>query len=442
MSLTFELVTKMAYALGIGVLIGLERSLKKAPTLSPQKEETPPEKKPGDEKLPAQTNAQVLGVRTYSALSLSGFVAAMLGTTYPVVAAALLAGLIALVVVLYIRTPAWDPGITTEVAAICCCALGMLCFHNHQAAGVVAVLLTIVLALKPFTAKALARLHRVELTGTLKFLVIILILLPLLPNRALDPWQIFNPYKVVLLVVLISGISFVGYFLTKFLGAQRGLGLTGLLGGLTSSTAVTAAMATQAKQTPRLQGACTFATIIANATMFARVLVVVGLLSRPLMLALAAPIGTMLVVAAIAVGVLWVATKRGAKAKSAEPTGDLEVSNPFSLGPALKFAAFFVVILLVAKVANDHLGSRGLYLAALASGLADVDAITLSVTEQSRGGELVRSVAAMAITIAVISNSVVKSGIAIYSGGWKYGVRVGLILLLVTGSGLAALLIF
>ncbi len=441
MTLTPEIVTRMAYALGIGILIGLERSLKRAPTVSPDAgadaQASPKSIPDGSE----PTKEQFLGIRTYSVLSLSGFAAAMLGSWYPAAAAIILAGLMGLIVVLYIRTPAWDPGITTEAAAICCCCLGMLCYHHPHAAGVLGVLITIVLALKRFTAKVLAQLRRVELTDTLKFLVIILILLPLLPNRALDPWEVFNPYKVVLLVVLISGISFVGYFLTKFLGAQRGLGLTGLLGGLTSSTAVTAAMATQAKADPSIQGPCTFATVIANATMFARVLVVVGLLDRALLRALAPSIGAMLLMAAVATALLWVMTKRRATGQK-EQAEDVKLSNPFSLGPALKFAGFFVVILLVAKVAKDQLGNKGLYLASLASGLADVDAITLSVTEQAKSGDLLRNVAAMAITIAVISNSVVKSGIAVYSGGWKFGRLVGAILLAATGTGLAVLLVF
>jgi uncharacterized membrane protein (DUF4010 family) len=435
MVFTTELASKIAYALGIGILIGLERSLKHAPTLSPEQE---------DDALadtPEHTREQFLGIRTYSVLSLSGFAAAMVGASNPLAAAIVLAGLMGLIVVLYIRTPEWDPGITTEAAAVCCCCLGMLCYHHPHAAGVLGVLITIVLALKGYTVTALARLRRVELTDTLKFLVIIFILLPLLPNRPLDPWSVFNPYKVVLLVVLISGISFVGYFLTKFLGAQRGLGLTGLLGGLTSSTAVTAAMATQAKAEPQIQGPCTFATIIANATMFARVLVVVGLLDRALLRSLAPSIGAMLLMAAAATVVLWIITRRRATGKE-EQSGELELSNPFSLGPALKFAAFFVVILLVAKVAKDQLGNQGLYLASLASGLADVDAITLSVTEQAKSGDLLRSVAAMAITIAVVSNSVVKSGIAIYSGGWEYGRLVGAILMVATGTGLAVLLVF
>ena len=259
MELSVDVMLKLLYALGIGVLIGVERSL-----------------------LPDSFKADkdiFMGIRTYAILSLGGFSAALLGKDYPLAAMILIAGYVTLVVALYLYSMQKDPGITTEIAAVACCGLGALCFFTPHIAGVIALIITILLASKRFTNKIASNLHRVELTDTLKFLAIILIILPLLPNKALDPLGAFNPYKVTLLVILISGISFVGYFLAKFLGAARGLGLTGLLGGLTSSTAVTAA---QAKQSPGLISACGFATIIANATMFVRVLVVVALLDRAL----------------------------------------------------------------------------------------------------------------------------------------------------------------
>jgi len=449
MSLTVDVATKMAYALGIGVLIGLERSLKRTPTLEPAtaeegdaEPEAWPESGPGPEPTAedVSTGEQLMGVRTYTVLSLAGFGAALLGAELPIAAGVLVAGLVTLVIVMYMQTAKQDPGITTEVAAIACCGLGSLCYWMPHTAGVIAVLITVLLAMKRFTHTALSRLRRVELTDTLKFLIIILIVWPLLPNRALDPYGAFNPHKVVLLVILISGISFVGYFLTKFLGASRGLGLTGLLGGLTSSTAVTAAMSNQAKARPTLIGPCTLATIIANATMFARVLVVVYILDRKLGARLAPSIGTMTVVALIAVVVLWIRTARS-KSQIKTAPGDAKLENPFSLGPAIKFAVFFVAILFVAKLAKEYLGNEGLYLAALASGLADVDAITLSVAEQTKDLSLAANVGAIAITIAVIANSVVKSGIALYSGGLKFGRQVGIVLLGATLAGLAVLLV-
>lgn len=435
MKLNLDIILKITYALGIGILIGLERSLMPPFTAACE----PPE---GDDIKTPEFPDTILGVRTYSVLSLGGFSAGMIGSVYPSVAPVIVAGLVVMIVAKYFHVSNTDPGITTEIAAVVCCGLGLLCCAHPHEAGVLALLITILLALKRVMPKLLLQLKRVELTDTLKFLVIILIILPMLPNRALDPYGAFNPYKVMFLVILISGISFVGYFLTKFLGAERGLGLTGLFGGLTSSTAVTAAMASQAKLTPHLITPCTFATIIANATMFCRVLVVVAILDWTLVTRLALSVGTMTGAAGVAVIVLWIRSKNAQVSGKKKTSGEISLKNPFSLGPAINFSIFFVGILFAAKIAKVHLGNKGLYLASLVSGLADVDAITLSVAQQTNAGHLTNAVGAVGITIAVVANSVVKSGIAVYSGGWQFGYRVGAILLGATGAGLATLLIF
>ena len=435
MVLDLGIVLKLIYALGIGVLIGLERSL------IPQLKDTCKDEENSRQKPPELPDT-MLGVRTFSILSLGGFSAALIGEDMPAVAPVIIAGLVLTVIAMYFHIGNDDPGITTEISAIVCCGLGFLCYTHSHEAGVIALLVTILLALKRIMPGLLLQLRRVELTDTLKFLAIILIILPLLPNQAIDPYGAFNPYKVMFLVILISGISFVGYFLTKFLGAERGLGLTGLFGGLTSSTAVTAAMANQARQTPSIANACAFATIIANATMFGRVLVVVAILDWTLMMRLAWSIGTMTAAASIAVVFLWIRSKQDPATGSSRRSGEIDLENPFSLGPAIKFALFFVGILFAAKIAKIYLGDKGLYLASLVSGLADVDAITLSIAEQTKSTQLEHTVGAVGITIAVVSNSIVKSGIAAYSGGWKFGLRVGTILMSATGAGLVVLMIF
>ena len=436
MDLNPDILLKIIYALGIGVLIGLERSL-----IPPFTAVCKPED--ADNANPPEPPDTLLGVRTFSILSLGGFSAALIGSAYPLVAPVIVVGLVIMVVAMYFHDSNKDPGITTEISAIVCCGLGVLCYMNPHEAGVLALLVTILLALKRFMAKALLQLKRVELTDTLKFLAIILIVLPLLPNRALDPYGAFNPYKVMFLVILISGIGFVGYFLTKFLGAEKGLGLTGLLGGLTSSTAVTAAMADQAKQTPALITPCAFATIIANTTMFCRVLVVVAILDWTLMTRLAWSIGTMTLTAFIAIVFLWLRSgKNQPDGKKATSSNEIRLKNPFSLGPAIKFSLFFVGILFAAKIAKIYLGDKGLYLASMVSGLADVDAITLSIAQQTKTAQLPQTVGAVGITIAVVANSIVKSGIAVYSGGGKFGFRVGAVLLGATVAGLAVLLVF
>ncbi|BHH83579.1 MgtC/SapB family protein [Desulforhopalus sp. 52FAK] len=436
MELPVDVFLNILYALGIGVLVGLERSIK------------PPKSKCEGESSAQEREEEVntfsdtfLGVRTFSILSLGGFLTALVGSEYPFVAPIIMAGLIFFIAAMYMVSYKEDPGITTEIAAVVCCGLGMLCYIDPYAAGTIALIVTTLLSLKRFMNSAVTKLKRVELVDTLKFLAIILIILPLLPNREIDPWSVINPYKIMFLIILISGISFIGYFLTKFLGTEKGLGLTGLVGGLTSSTAVTAAMATQAKQYPAHFNAFAFATIIANATMFGRVLVVVAILDWPLVIPLFWSIGAMTIAAGGAVFVLWIKSVKGREGDDGDASEAIQLSNPFSLGPAIKFALFFVGILFVAKFANMYLGDKGIYLASLVSGLADVDAITLSITEQTKAGQLSHTVGAMGVTIAVVSNSVVKSCIAVYSGGWRFGAIVGSILLGATGLGLCVLLL-
>lgn len=430
MDVSNRLFFEMAYALGVGLLIGLERSMPKLAAPDSPSDSDPvldPEKTDDD--------VETLGIRTFTVLSLLGFTTAVASDRFPLIAPVALVGVCVLVVALYIRAKELGLGITTELAAITTCGLGVLCHHQPQAAGALALILTVVLASKRLAHNTVRKMRRVELTDTLKFLIAIFIVLPLLPNKALDPYGALNPFKVGLLVVLISGISFVGYFLTRLLGAQKGLGLTGIVGGLTSSTAVTAAMASEAKEQPHLNVICVFSTVGANATMFLRVLVVVFVLNRALALKLAWAIGAMGVVAVALSTVLWF--RAGKSGGGGASHHKIQLKNPFSVGPALKFAAFFVAVLFVAKLAKMYFGNQGLYLAALLSGLADVDAITLSIAEQSKAGTLAQNIGALAITIAVVSNSVVKTGIAIYAGGWKFGRLVGLCLGLATGAGLA-----
>ena len=425
MALDNDFFIKLAYALGIGVLVGLERAMDHA----------------GSEAEPNADKPVVdLGVRTFSVLSLLGLSAALAAELVPWLTAVVLAGVGFLIVAMYRRSPTEDAGITTELAAFATCVLGVLCAFQPKAAGVLALVLTVLLAAKRFSWSVVRKMRRVELTATLKFLVIVLIVLPLLPDSELDPYGAFNPFKVGVLVVLISGISFVGYFLTRILGERRGLGLTGVLGGLTSSTAVTAAMAAQAREQPRLRLICAFSTIVANATMFVRVPVVVGIISLDLMLRVVWSLGTMAAAAAVASAVLWMLAGRSRSEAAERDDGperaEVELENPFSIGPALKFASFFVVILFAARLGQRFFGDAGLFLASALSGLADVDAITLSIAEQGRSGTLELDVGALGITIAVVSNSVVKTAIALYSGGMRFGALVGLCLVAATGLGL------
>lgn len=462
MKLDVAVAIEIAYALGIGVLIGLERSFgtlvergEVRGSMLPPDPETDEDEDEADadptaeaaeteapatatQRKPRLSEVEIpdsSGVRTFSVLALLGYIGGLLGEELSWMAPAMLLAATAMVVALYLRSTRDGLGTTTELAAIAVTGLGMLCRVNAHIAAVLGLLLAVVLASKRTTHAIVRKVRRVEITDTLKFLVVILIVLPLLPDRALDPYGAVNPYKVGLLVVLVSGIGFAGYFLTRLFGAQKGLGLTGIVGGLTSSTAVTAAMAQQAKEQPSLGAICAFSTVAANATMFARVLVVVAVIHPPLVRPLAWSLGGMTAVAVVATILLWLAAGKAQKEKGADHA-EVPLKNPFSLGPAFKFAGFFVFILFLLKLAKLYLGDSGLYLAAAVSGLADVDAITLTVADQVGAEQLQTKVGALAITIAVVSNSVTKAGIAISAGGWRFGRLVAASLGAATVAGL------
>ena len=427
-----EHLLPLAYALGVGLLIGLERSL--GQSLNPDPRNSRPGLFEGEEE--SRDSGEFIGLRTFTMLSLTGYTAGLLSP--PWAGAVVVAGVCLLVVVMYHHTVSIGPGITTEVAAIGTCLLGLLCHSHPQLAGVLAVLVTALLTSKGLAQRTIRKMRRVELTDTLKFLVMILIILPLLPDRTVDPWQVINPWQVGFLVTLVSGISFVGYFLDRILGPRKGLGLTGLVAGLSSSTALTASMAALARSRPGLNQIYVFAILTANAVTFLRVLLVVLIINPALAALLARSLGTMAVVATLCAAVFW---KQAGRIDEKNGTAENTMpNNPFSMGPALKFAAFFMVILFVARFSNEYYGIRGLYGAAAFSGLADVDAMTLSLAKDAGGSFLPLPVAATGITIAVVSNNLTKAVLSLVNGGMACGLRVSVCLTLATLTGLFTLL--
>jgi uncharacterized membrane protein (DUF4010 family) len=248
------------------------------------------------------------------------------------------------------------------------------------------------------------------------------------------PFDVLNPYKIWLMVVLISGLGFLGYLLIKIVGPRQGIGLTGLLGGLVSSTAVTLTFSQRSQNSDHLAKPFALAITIGWTVMFARVLVEVGATNLPLLSSVWLPI-----VAAGVVGLSYGIYLYFAP-RPDEPE-EVSFSNPFELRPAITFGLLYGVILLVARAAQYYFGDTGVYVSSIASGLADVDAITLSMAELSNQGALDLVTAARAIVLATMSNTVVKGGIVLSSGtrALRRAIAPGFALMLLTGLGLAVL---
>ena len=261
--------------------------------------------------------------------------------------------------------------------------------------------------------------------------------MPLLPDKPIDPWGAINPYQLWLLVILISGLSLVGYALTRWLGPGRGTLITGLAGGLVSSTAVSLAFAKEARDRPRQATVLACGILIAWAVMFARVIVLVAVVNRPLLGNVLIPFLAMGIVTGGFAAMLYF--RNGAAERKTPAKGDLQVANPFSLTEAAKFAAFFAVVLVAVKIVQENFPPDWVYAVAAIAGLTDVDAITLSMAEAAKSGPA--QTAVTAIVIASLVNTFVKAGIAYFFAGMNLARPLLLATSVMLVAGLAAALL-
>jgi uncharacterized membrane protein (DUF4010 family) len=220
------------------------------------------------------------------------------------------------------------------------------------------------------------------------------------------------------------------------LGPARGAALTGLTGGLVSSTAVTLSFAKEGRDNPQEAAALTCGILLAWAVMFVRVIVLVAVVNRALLAHVLVPFAVM---AAVAGGFAAVLYFRGGRIDGTAAKGDLNVQNPFSLTEAAKFAALFAVVLLAVKIVQEHFPPAGLYAVAAAAGLTDVDAITLSMSEFAKGGDA--RVAVIAIVIAALTNTIVKCAMVFVIAGSALGKPLLIATSATLAAGLAAALV-
>jgi uncharacterized membrane protein (DUF4010 family) len=421
---SFEPFISLAVALGVGLLIGLERERS-----APSTEDEP---------------ARAAGARTHGLVSLSAalsmLVAAEIGAWFvaiPFLALLVLVGIAYADDVRHGR----DRGLTSESALILTFILGALATSTILndtsrrliAVSAIAVVTTTLLSLKGFTQSFAKKISREDLYGTLKFLIALVIVLPLLPDRAFGPFEALNAFHIGTMILLIAALGFVGYVAVRVLGPGKGLGVTGLIGGMVSSTAVTLSMAARAKNDPEVALPCTVAVLLASSVMYARILVEVAVVHRPLVAPLLIPMAAMLV-SGLAVAAFLYRKSRAVEARAEQ----LSVSNPFELGSAVKFGLLFAVVLLASKAASHYFGAAGAYLAGALAGLTDVDAITLSMADLARGG-MEPVVAVRTIFIAAVSNTLVKLGMAIVLGGAAFARAMAPGLAIVLAAGAVAL---
>jgi uncharacterized membrane protein (DUF4010 family) len=412
-NLTLELWQKFALAALIGLLVGLEREH------SQQENET----------------AHFAGIRTFPLIALLGCTTALLSAENQTWLFAVgFGGMAALVLVVYtLSAQRGDLGVTTEVVVLLVYLIGGVIYWDQVWLAVaLGVMVTVLLALRPFLHGLVARIEREDIYATLKFIVVSAVVLPLLPNQGYGPWEVLNPFRIWLMVVFVSAVSFSGYVAIKLLGPRRGIGLTGLLGGLVSSTAVTLGFSQRSREVPSLARHFVLGIVIACTTMYP-IIVLQVLACNP---TLAGQVWLpMSLLAGLGLGgsvFLW----RAARSREEERT---DFANPFRLWPAVQFGLLFGVVLLVTKAAQISLGDTGVYAASFLAGLTGLDAITLSMA-QLAGGEVSYHVATQALLLAAAANTLVKGGLTLVLGApalRRYTLPV-LGVLTLTSLGLAA----
>lgn len=420
MDLQLDIIWNILSALGIGLLIGIERGW------SGREEDE------GD---------RVAGIRTFSLVGLLGGVWGELSRfAGDWMLAVIFLSLTALVITSYIIDTREDKdlGITTEIALLLTFSLGAWAALGYQLhALAVTVIVITLLSLKPVLHRWLKAIEVKEIYAGIKLLVISVILLPLLPNEGFGPWQSLNPYWIWWMVVLISGLSFIGYILIKYLGRRHGTLLTAVTGGLASSTAVTLSLAQLAQQQKQIPSYLFMAgVLVASSIMFVRVAIEVLIVNPGLLYPLWIPLTVMLGSTGIAAIWLW--------KKSGNPTGeqpDITLKNPLQFFTALQFGLLLAVILVLATAMEHWYGDEGIYLLALLSGLMDVDAITLSLSRMALR-EISSDVAVSGIVMSVISNTLVKAGLFAFWTGFNKSKILIWIILLISAAGVLSILPF
>jgi len=391
----------LAVAVGLGLLVGLERE---------------------------RTESQIAGIRTFPLITVLGFLLATLAEPYgPWLPAA---GLLALVAVLVLGNVAMmrrhhpEPGLTTEMAALLMYAVGALLASDMMAAAVVtgggvAVLLYWKAPMHHFVDA----IGEGDLRAIVRMVLIGLVIAPVLPNRSFGPYGVLNPFAIWLMVVLIEGITLGAYVVYTLVGARAGTLLSGLLGGLISSTATTVSHARETRRRPDTASAATVVVALASVVVFARVGIEIAVVEPAFLAVAGPPLATVMGVLAVATGVAYWTGRR-----EMQPLAGADDHHvPSELGTAIAFGLLYALILLAVAVAKQHLGEGALYGVAAVSGLTDLDAITLSTAQLVRSGRLGTDLGWRLIVVGALANLVFKGMVAAALGHRRLWGRLALV---------------
>ncbi|CAE6893178.1 hypothetical protein ACOMICROBIO_FLGHMIGD_00988 [Vibrio sp. B1FLJ16] len=384
--------------------------------------------------------SRVAGIRTYSLVGLLGGLVAILADHYsPLLLGFAFIALVILACIAFVmkQKNSGDVSITGLVSLLVTFILGCLAVAGEAVlAASAAVITALVLDNKKELHEALQKLQEYELDAALRLLLISIVLLPLLPNKAYGPWKALNPYEIWWMVVLIASISFVGYFAIKIGGTKRGILFTSIFAGLSSSTALTLQFSHLSREQPGISPLLASGILLSCGTMFPRLLVIVSVLNPHLVKLLWPIVLAMMIALYLPAWLIW----RRSQVEQVEQSN--KQSNPLALQSALVFGALLAVIMLLSHALSDWFGNTGVLMLSAVSGITDVDAISLALGRQSTQ-HLNLTTAALGIIIAASVNTMVKMGMVMALGERKLWHRVAPVMIgCVIVGGLMFLAIF
>jgi uncharacterized membrane protein (DUF4010 family) len=376
----------LAVAVGLGLLVGLQREFA--------------EKR--------------IGLRSFALISTIGAIVGILAAQYGqwLLAAGLLAISAVIVGHAYVVTRATEAkGMTTELAAITMFLIGTLATSGHLAVAVVmGGVVTLLLHWKTPMHSWVERIGTVELGAIGRFVLITLVILPVLPDQTYGPYAVLNPRQIWLMVVLIVSLNLAGYVSVKILSGKRGALLSGVLGGLVSSTATTVGFSTKSRADPRVVPIAGVVILVASFLVYIRIIVETAVVAQELLPSLVVPFSVFMIVFLVAVCIqLFRLPQR--QGEVGEP------NNPAELKTALAFAVIYALVLFVSAAVNNQFGEAMLYPVAVVSGLTDVDAITLTIGRLYAESHIDGDTAWRVIFVASLSNLAFKGGVIAMLGG-------------------------
>jgi len=401
----------LGIALGLGLLVGLQRERSSA--------------------------ARLAGFRTFPIITVFGTVCALLAQQFG--GWVLAAGFLAISAVAFtgclakMKLGETEPSLITEMSILLMYAVGVYLTTGPTAVAVaIGGGVAVLLYLKPQLHELASKMGEADFKAVMQFALITLVILPVLPNQAYGPYEVLNPHRLWLFVVFIVAISLTGYVAYKFFGQSAGAMISGVLGGLISSTATTVSYARRSRAIVNSENLAAFVILVASTILYCRVLVILAAIVPPSLRVVAPPLGAMLGALAVLCVALWLKERH-------DPVQMPVQTNPTELKPAILFGLLFAVVLLATAAGKAHFGQGGLYAVAALSGLTDVDAITLSTAQMIKDGRLDADTAWRLILLASMSNLVFKGMTVAALGTRRLLARIAVLFAVVLAIGVSIL---